>query len=298
VRLGGESEIGGLYPYHKDDSQTRTELVLVTGAVLTVTAQATNFTCACNFRIGENAKLKFTGGELVEYAGASHSVHGLIDIGVPYSAYGTKRFYGTGRVDVASTKGHASGAGVMEIGEGLRLYLGSWSTVTANAADSAMTIRVGSAATIGAKADFTYGPAAGVTTSTTAAERALVTEGLYAPLTIDTSDPDTGVGHAITFADPVVAGGDVFVKGAGAVCFASGEDSFGFNLSFAPTVALKLSPSQRVAALSGWSPVVTAAKIEGMPMSEEGVRMRVADNGDGTQSVECFVKSGIRIVIR
>jgi hypothetical protein len=298
VRLGGESEIGGLYPYYKNDSQTRTELVLVTGAVVTVTAQATNFTCDCAFRIGENAQLKFTGGELVEYAGARHSVHGLIDIGVPYSAYGTKRFHGNGRVDVASTKGHASGAGVMEIGEGLRLYLGSWSTVTANAADSAMTIRVGSAATIGAKADFTYGPAAGVTTSTTAAERALVTDGLYAPLTIDTTDPDTGVGHTITFADPILAAGDVFVKGAGAVCFASGEDSFGFNLSFDSTVALKLSPSQRVAALSGWSPVVTATKIVGMPRQADDMRVRLADNGDGTQSIMCRIVGGTTIVIR
>ena len=298
VRLGGESELGGLYPYHKDDSQTRTELVLVTGAVVTVTAQATNFTCACNFRIGENAKLKFTGGELVEYARASHSVHGRIDIGVPYSAYGTKSFYGTGRVDVASTKGHASGAGVMEIGEGLRLYLGSWSTVTANAPDSAMTIRVGSAATIGAKADFTYGPAAGVTTSTTAAERALVTEGLYAPLTIDTSDPDTGVGHTITFADPVVAAGDVLVKGAGAVCFASGEDSFAQKLSFDGSAGLSFSAAQRRAALSGWTPVVTAAKIEGMPLVAEGVKVRHCDNGDGTQSLIVRIVGGAMLVIR
>lgn len=298
VRLAGESEMGGLWPYFKNDAQTRTELVLVTGAVVTVTSQATNFTTKCAFRIGEDAQLKFTGGELVESGEVVHSVHGLIDVDIPYSTCRTNRFYGSGRVDVASTKGHASGSGAMEIGEGLRLYLKSWSTVTANAADSAMTIRLGSAATVGAKADFTYGPAAGVSTSTTAADRALVTEGLYAPLTIDTTDPDTGVGHTITFADPIAAGGDVFVKGSGAVCFASGADSFGYNLSFEPTVTLKLTPAQRESALGAWLPIATAAKIEGEPTTEGDVRVHVVSNADGTQSVECRVRAGMAIIVR
>ena len=300
--LGGESTMAEILPYgiaNSDGSAGRqTILTLATGAVVTVTAQATSFSYPSKFRIAEDAQFKFTGGELVSSTGQTFAVHGLVDIGVPFSAHRTQKFYGEGRVNIASTKSHAMGSGVVEIGEGMHLYPGFWSTVSSEAPDSTMTISVGSAATIGATNDWTYGPAAGVATSTTAAERALVTEGLYAPLTINTTDPDTGAGHTITFADPILAAGDVFVKGVGAVCFASRADSFGQILSFDDQVTLALGAAQRQAALAGWTPVLTAAKIVGVPRMADGVRVRLADNGDGTQSLMCRVVGGTTIVIR
>ena len=298
VVIGGEATANSLWMNTTLGSAKATMLEVLNGGSMTVSSQSNAFDKASStsLRVNEGGVMSFTGGTFDNRTASKHRVYGLMDIDVPLSSTAALSFAGSGRVYVGSTKSSATATSV-KISEGLRLCPKSWATLTTDGV-APITIYAETRATIGAKADWTYGPAAGVSTETTAAERALVTEGLYAPLTIDTTDPDTGVGHTIMFADPILAAGDVEVKGCGAVCFASGEDSFGCNLSFDPTVELKLSPSQRVAALSGWAPVITAAKIEGTPMIEEGVRVRVADNGDGTQSIECFVKSGMRIVIR
>ena len=235
-RLGGTSALKELSPSKKatryDGTAGTAELTLVTGAVVTVSGQATNWVQSSLWRIGTQAALRFTGGELVVRESLRALVEGEFDIGVPFTvATGEEvSFVGTGCVTVASTAVSPEASGKVCLAEGVRLDLGGWDTVSAGAADKTMTIKTSSAVTIGATADWTYGPAADVTPTTAAADRALVTEGLYAPLTIDTQDPETGDGHTVTFADPLVARGDVIKTGAGTLVLASDGNEFSHRL--------------------------------------------------------------------
>ncbi len=303
VVIGGEATANSILMDTRFSSGTggrRPSMIeILSGGSLTVANQTNTFSNASDtsLRVNEGGVLSFTGGQFDNRTPSSkHRVHGLLDIGVPLLSTTNLSFFGTGRVNVLSTKSSYKAAKVI-IGDGLRLYPKSWNTLTADAAGP-IRLYVLTRATIGARADWTYGPAAGVTTATTPAERALETEAIYAPLTIDTTDPDTGVGHTITFADPILAAGDVAVKGVGTVAFVSGEDSFGGELSFDGNVTLAISATQRQAALGRWSAILTAAKVEGLPKTADGVRLRIDDNGDGTQSLMCRVPSGAMFTIR
>ena len=298
ILVGGEATANSILMNIKLGSSRNTMLEILSGGSMTVSSQSNAFNKASyvSFRVNEGGALSFTGGTFDNRLASTHRVFGLMDIGVPLITTTNLSFFGSGRLDVASTKSSAKAAKLI-IGEGLRLYPHSWATLTTDG-EGPLTIYAETHATIGAKADWTYGPAAGVTTATTPAERALVTEAVYTPLTIDTTDPDTGAGHTITFADPILAAGDVEVKGVGAVCFASGEDSFGGKLSFDGQVTLALNDAQRRAALAGWSDILTAAKINGLPKVAEGVKVRLADNGDGTQSLQLRISGGLRVVIQ
>ena len=302
VVIGGEATANSILMDTRFSSSTggrrASMLEILSGGSMTVSMQTNTFSNASDtsLRVNEGGILSFTGGKFDNRTPSTHRVHGLMDIDVPLSSTTNLSFFGTGRVNVASTKSSTKAAKV-RIGDGLRLYPKTWNTLTTDGVGP-IKLYVLTRATIGAKADWTYGPAAGVTTTTTPGERALVTEAIYSPLTIDTTDPDTGAGHKITFADPILAAGDVAVKGVGAVSFASGEDSFGGILSFDGDVALVLSAAQRQAALGNWAAILTATKIEGVPRTADGVRLRVADNGDGTQSLMCRVVCGTMFTVR
>ena len=298
VLIGGEATANSVWMNTKYVEGRNTILEVLSGGSMTVSSQSNAFDKASNtsLRVNEGGVLSFTGGAFDNRTASKHRVFGLMDVDVPMSSTAALSFAGSGRVYVASTKSSATATPV-KISEGLRLCPKSWSTLTTDGV-APITIYAETRATIGAKADWTYGPAAGIATATTPAERALVTEDVYAPLTIDTTDPDTGVGHTITFADPILAASDVDVKGCGAVCFASGEDSFAKKLSFDGNVSLVLSAAQRQEPLGGWITVATAAKIEGLPVMADDVKMRVVDNANGTQSIQCRVKQGFRFIVR
>jgi hypothetical protein len=298
VIVGGEATANSIFMDSVYSSGRRTRLEILSGGSMTVSSQSNAFNKSgdTSFRVNEGGLLSFTGGTFDNRVVSNHRVFGLMDIDVPLLSTTNLSFAGSGRVYVASTKSSAT-ASKVKLSEGIRFCPKSWATLTADGV-APITIYAEPRATIGAKADWTYGPAAGVTTATTPAERAIVTEDFYAPLTIDTTDPDTGVGHTITFADPILAGSDVEVKGAGAVCFASGEDSFGHKLSFDGNVTLLLNAAQRNAALDGWAAILTAEEIEGMPKVADGVKVRIVDNGDNTQSLLCRVPSGLRFIVR
>ena len=298
VLIGGEATANSIWMNAKYSEGRNSMLEVLSGGSMTVSSQSNAFDKASctSLRVNEGGVLSFTGGTFDNRTASKHRVFGLMDIDVPLASTAALSFAGSGRVYVASTRSSATATPV-KIGEGLRLCPKSWDTVTSDGV-APITIYAETRATIGAKADWTYGPAAGVSTATTPVQRALVTEDIYAPLTIDTTDPDTGVGHTITFADPILAAGDVEVKGAGAVCFASGEDSFGGKLSFDGQVTLALSDAQHRAALDGWADILTAAKIEGLPRAAEGVKMQVVDNGDGTQSLRLRISGGFKFLIR
>ena len=280
-------------------------LSLVTNAVVTVTAQTNDWTYSGTFslRVDEGAKFRFTNegnDPLVKYrptfAFYNTTIHGLMDIGIPFYVVGDQKFYGRGAIALGCVRGDATGSGRVCIGDGLTLYSAGFDTVSAENPDSAVSVLAESKATIGATCDWTYGPVAGVTTATTAADRALRTAGVYAPLTIDTEDPETGAGHKITFADPILAKGDVTKTGEGTLVF----DTVGNTVDYRFTVeegTLALGPT--LAANTDWTDVLTAKEFAGLDeCMADGFKMKIVVNGDGTATLKMKPKGGMLLLIR
>ncbi|MBQ3342205.1 MAG: hypothetical protein IJG84_09950 [Kiritimatiellae bacterium] len=211
-------------PYYAGAGDLSTELVILDGGTMTVSAQVTPFFNAGNsaIRVLDGGVLSFAGGTFSNRVAVAHTVFGRFDIGVPLSTTSTIGFFGSGRVHVASTKSSGTASSV-EIGERLRLYPGAWATVTEDG-EGPVTIKVVTHATIGATNDWTYGVADGVATATTSASRALVVAN-HETLTLDTQSPDDASAHTITLADPVFAPGAFLVKeGAGSLVLASADN--------------------------------------------------------------------------
>ena len=83
--------------------------------------------------------------------------------------------------------------------------------------------RMASGTTLGATADWTYGPAADayatVAATITPADRTSVMSGT---VTVDTQNPTNGAAHTITFVDPLDASDATLVKtGAGTLAFSA-----------------------------------------------------------------------------
>ena len=319
-------------------------LFVLSGGSLVISNQTSPFENAncSSLYVNKGGVLSFDGGAFVNAVAVTHSVFGRLRIGVPLSATAPVSFFGSGRVDVASTKSAAAAASV-KIGERVRLCPASWSTVTADG-EGPLTIVVETRATLGATADWTYGVAAGVTTETAAADRALtVTD--RETLTVDTANPDTGAAQTITFADPIVAAGAKLVKtGVGTLVLASSDNNLattdvkvdqgefvcetaqtfgslsaaaGTTLSFGATagllatasvngdvsledVKISLSKASREG-LSGWTPVLTVPSgkaITGVPVVEEGLKVKVVSNGDGSMSLCCKARTGLVLIVK
>ena len=308
-RLGGESEfmalnVGGIYTTDST-SGSNPSLALITNAVVTVTAQTNDLAYSGNFslRVEAGAKLQFANSgnrSDVRYrptfAFANTTIHGLLDIGIPFYVVGDQKFYGRGAIAVDCVRGDVTGSGRVCIGDGLSLYSTGFDTVSAENPDSAVSVLAESDAAIGATCDWTYGPAAGVTTATTAADRALRSAGVYATLTVDTEDPGTGAGHRITFADPILAAGDLVKAGAGTLVF----ETTGNTVAERFTVeegTLALGPS--LAANADWTDVLTAKEIV---LSDgcmaDGFKMKIVVNDDGTATLQMKPKRGLVLLVR
>lgn len=226
VLIGGEATVNDIWL--DGSGSARPSLVeVMRGASLTVTNQ-TSVTSRDGYpnrgyRVNEGGTMAFTGGTgLHGNLATEHSVNGTLSIGIPLSADAKMGFYGKGRLNIASVRSGATAATV-EVGERLRVYPASWTTVTEDG-EGPLTLSLRTRATLGATGDWTYGVAPGVTTATTAAERAL-TVSPYETLTVDTQDPDTDDAHTVTFADPIAAPNGYLVKrGAGALVLASADN--------------------------------------------------------------------------
>ena len=308
-RFGGTSEIfsSQIIGDRASDGVTgnNPSISLITNAVVTIFSQTNDWTYSGTFslRVDEGAKLRFTNpGNRTDvkyrptFAFYNTTIHGLMNIGIPFYVVGDQRFYGRGAIALGCVRGDATGSGRICIGDGLTLYSTGFDTVSAENPDSAVSVLAESDATIGATCDWTYGPAAGVTTATTAADRALRSAGVYATLTIDTEDPETGVGHKITFADPIRAAGDLIKKGAGTLVF----ETTGNTVAERFTVeagTLALGPT--LGANMDWTSVLTAKEFVGLDACKvDGFKMRVVVNGDGTASLQMKPKSGIMLIVR
>jgi hypothetical protein len=156
-------------------------------------------------------------------------VDGLLDIAVPFFCgaddAGTPAsdigFAGTGVVSLASVKSSTLGNSAVKLNGKVNLIppAAGWTTVTADATDSAITLALPEwgRATLAPTNDFVYGPASGVTPSTLAADRAFAC-GRFSELTVDSD-------HSVSFADPLVFApyATLVKKGAGRLSLTTGD---------------------------------------------------------------------------
>ena len=256
-----------------------------------------------NFTVAANGYFHVLGGGTVTlngtkfgYTGApvnTNVVDGTLTINAPYTIDTDQCFVGTGRVDIASTYSGASVAH-QEICGGVRLNLGSgFRTVTSANAAGAVAVSVPDfrEATLGFKGDVTYGPADGVTPSTTSEERALRI-GYRASLTLDTSDPDTGAARTVTFKEPILGGGDLTVTGSGKVVLEATGSRVG-------RLALSGGTFTYGGEISGWTELLTADSIEGLDdHGDAKLRFRQSPNPDGTVRLLVGENQGLMLILR
>ena len=117
-----------------------------------------------------------------------------------------------------------------------------------------------------------------------------------ATLTIDTEDPTTGAGYAITFADPICGAGNVVKTGAGTLVLATGDSQIEGSFVVAEG-GLELGGA--LAAASGWIRVLTAASFDGV---EEALgsryKCRFVEADNGLTALEVKAVGGLILIFR
>ena len=131
------------------------------------------------FRVAENATLTFASDSAAFYCLATCApasfINGTMNINVPFYGGVNQGYRGKGTLNIASTRSGTASSRV-EFGGALTVRPASWSTVTADNAAAAVAISVRGRPTLKVSDGWTYGPASGVSTTTTADERALRVE--------------------------------------------------------------------------------------------------------------------------
>ena len=186
----------------RSGSGRSTKVHVLKGGTIIATTQQTNLCIASTrYVVDAGGKIEFkagTGSIHGHYVTVNSAlVNGDIDFQCPYFSSKVQRYYGTGTVHFASVQSHTFGSSSIIFGGGLTIKPKSWTTVTANAPDNYIKIAVTNSAILSAAANWTYGPEAGVATTTTAAERALEIAD-RATLTVRTD------GYTVSFAGPEV----------------------------------------------------------------------------------------------
>ena len=276
IRVGGTLTCGnGVLMKSKSGSGRLTKVHVLRGGKVIATTQKTNLVTSATRYVVD------AGGEMVFKAGTD-SVHGHyatvnpalvngdIDFQCPYFSSKVQRYYGTGTVHFASVQSHTFGSSSIIFGGGLTLKPKSWTTVTADAPDNYIKIAVTNSAILSAAANWTYGPEAGVATTTTASERALeIADG--ATLTVKTD------GYTVSFADPIA--------GKGGLVIADGSK-------------VALAGDLLAEAKGDWTTFATVGSFACADGAfPENYRIRTVDNGDGTVDVQARVKPSFAITI-
>lgn len=345
---GGEVAIGGNCVADKLGFRTAasgkptTCLRLMQGCDFTLSNQGDNsFTEGANyigrFIIEEGAQILMQGGECSFFYGALENV-----------VNGTLKVEGNGRLISGPNEQYYSGSGTIyaaralacrdtssknryiNFGGSLKLYMnGDWNTASYLLDGTTLRqnpncptrFRMTDGTTLGATADWTYGPKEGAFSATneivTAAGRASVMTGT---VTIDTQDPlDATKSHTITFVDPLDASAATIVKkGAGDLVFNTpagfqlqfgsltvneGLVSFAAAPTFSGTLTLATGTQFRADALVGdlgWTVIATATSIVGPGGATEwatadGVyKFRIVTSG-GTSRLECTRNTGVMV---
>ena len=277
VRVGGTLTCGkGILMKSRSGSGRSTKVHVLKGGTIIATTQQTNLcTASTRYVVDAGGKIEFkagTGSIHGHYVTVNSAlVNGDIDFQCPYFSSKVQRYYGTGTVHFASVQSHTFGSSSIIFGGGVTIKPKSWTTVTANAPDNYIKIAVTNSAILSAAANWTYGPEAGVATTTTAAERALeIADG--ATLTVKTD------GYTASFADPIAGGGNLVIEAGSKVALAG--DLF-------------------ASAKSDWTTFATVGSFTAAAGTlPENYRVRTVDNGDGTVSVQAKLILGLMFTIR
>ena len=343
---GGEVAIGGTCTASKlgfrtaDSGKPTTCLRLMPGCTFTLSHQGDNsFTEGSSyigrFVIEEGAQILMQGGECSFFYGALENV-----------VNGTLKVEGDGRLISGPNEQYYSGSGTIyaaralacrstssknryiNFGGSLKLYMnGDWNTASyyhngeklMQDPNAPTRFRMTDGTTLGATADWTYGPAAdafNLTNETvTASNRKAAMTGT---VTIETQDPnDATVSHDITFVDSLDASEATVVKnGAGALVFNTPADcqpqfrslvvngglvSFNAAQTFSGTLTLAAGTQYRADAAvadAGWTTIATATSITGPGGATEWTspdlvyNFRIVSEG-GSARLECTKDTGM-----
>lgn len=294
VRFGGEWTGAGLWLYSQNDDGAASSRITVL----------------------PDAKMTLTGESGYFVAPTALTVCGVLDATNRLTATADARWVGSGAVYLNAISNAASASAALTLGESLTVYpRAGWRTVMAGVDDTALTLKAENGPTLGATCDWTYGPEADAEPTTDAADRALAVSET-AVLTIDTEDPVTGVGHAVTFADPIVAAGKVVKTGVGSLVLASAENDIAElsieegtvtfpvaqtlgKVTFAAGTKLALAGDLEAAAGAGWTTILTAKSVTGLDAAlAGGYRLRTQTADDGSVVVQAKGIPGILILLK
>ena len=277
VRFGGQSTIAGELNFFEGMSGGReTRLEILPGGSITVNANTSLYTIRSSIVVDGNGKLTYEAGEGNVYgwnakswiAERVHAIDGEMSVMCPLTGGRVQRYRGTGSLHVETTRSHADGNCEVNLGGGIAFTSGDFRTVTADSPNHSVRIAVAGDATLRAGKPWTYGPEAGVATTTTVDDRALAVLA-NATLTIDTPD------NAITLADPI--------RGKGKLRFAAGA---------------KLVLDGRLPKYGRWTEIATVGEIEGTPQVDRRLYMECFRNPDGTVSLMAKPMVALSISIR
>ena len=262
------------------------------------------------FRVAENATLTFANDSAAFYrltaCAPASFINGTMNINVPFYGGVNQGYRGKGTLNIASTRSGTASSRV-EFGGTLTVRPTVWSTVTADNTAAAVAIGVRGRPTLKVSDGWTYGPASGVSTTTTADERALRVEAG----SVLTVDPDGGTA---TIGEDVAGEGALVITNGTLAVNSSATNSV--NLKVAASGVLALPNNLNVGSLElqsgsaivppadlksrhGWQTVLVAA--DGVTVSDcmlpACYEMRT-ETVEGGVALQLRFVHGIRLIIR
>ena len=211
VRLNKNGFTGSGFIFYTADKTPYSRLTILPGvnAMFSAQTEKIDYTGyrAGGMRVETGATLTFGNGSGAFYRWerepSKHVVYGTLDIQAPLYG-GVKQTYGgNGRMNIASVKS-GTAASRVQFADGLNVYPGNWTTVTSDADNPVAITAIGGTPTIHLTSNWRYGVASGVTTSSTAADRALKIE-KGAELTLDAG------GNTATIDENIVGEGTLVI---------------------------------------------------------------------------------------
>ncbi len=232
IRFGGETVCSNVMFSATTGAQRYTAVTVLDGSTMEVCTQCSNLVEKGVFRVSEGGSLSISGARyrwMVEND-FPHEIDGTMTVTAPIASLGRQTYTGGGRLSVGAVKSDAEGAGELELAGDLEFKQSAdWTTVTAEAPDNPITLRVSGTPTIATDSDWTYGPGVENSASDPIARSLYVTKN--SALSVNAGS------HTAIFEDPVRGDGALNVSG-GEVKFLSAQNSLAGGLNVNSGTAL------------------------------------------------------------
>jgi hypothetical protein len=312
VRLNKNGYTGsGIYFYDVTASAPYTRLTVMPNVSVTLSSQTRDLSVRyAGVRVEEGATLTFGNGASAVYRWtlqpSKQVVNGTLDIQSPLYG-GVKQTYGgSGRMNIASIKS-GTAASRVQLADELNVYPNDWTTVTSDADNPVALTAIGGTPTIHLASNWRYGVAAGVTTSSTAADRALEIE-KGAVLTLDaggntaTIDEDVAGEGTLVITNGTLAVNSSATNSVGLKVAASGVLVLPNNLNFGSLelqTGSAIVPPANLKNRRGWQTVLVAP--DGVTDSgctlPAGYEMRT-ETVEGGVALQLRFMHGTRLIVR